>query len=253
MAQPTQIDVSDLQFRRNHPEAFEDRFDEIQALRLEFYAEVFKKRRSIEEIKHFVGRLTRESWSEPNGGVGTTARSAQRRMNPQAVVAFDAETDAIKGLMYTAENVSSKYEPKLNKLHAPEKLAAWVGNKERQRKVEHNLQYVWTSEYAHSLSRADIAPVLAVLALETYDPMLRGSWWLWTEEQQLRDNIRGWGYSWNGAPPQTIEGENGFGVGSQPAVEQLWIVPSIGVALHRLEQSSAVEEAVVHARTTLNV
>jgi hypothetical protein len=250
VAENSPIDLSNVRFERKHPQEFEDFFAEIIDLRLEHYKSVFLER-SPEELRHFVGRLTLEKWNDPNAGVGTTARSGQRRFNPQTTVAFDTETEEILGYSYAAENVSSKWETRLNKLHVPQKIAAPVGAFEREWKVSHDEQYVWMSEAVLGANQAKLIYPLMVSTLDFYDQQLHGSWFPWDKEKLLKMNLGRVGYKpLKGAAPSVVDGEANFGSGAEDTSEELWVVPHID-QIPKLVEHLIGREVVAQLRDSL--
>jgi hypothetical protein len=248
------FEISGLRFWQGPPSALASRFMEVQELRSEFYeAQFLWNGRSKEEIRHYVGRLTSKDWIDPNAAVGRAARGAQRRFNSKVTAAFDERTNRLDGFMYAAENVSSRIEAGLNKLHVPAEIAVRFGDKERSKKLEAGSQYVWGSEYVTRESRAGLSTVLCALTLEAYDQSLRGSWYPWGEEILLKQSLNLWDYEPDGGDPQLIEGEKGFGPGSRPTHQERWVLlPNIKKVADRVNRIPLGSAALFLARDTMD-
>jgi hypothetical protein len=243
MPQTYDVSAEGLRFVRVHPYAIANRFTDIQDLRRQHYGEVFTHR-SPQEVDHFVGRLSVASWSNPNAGIGVTARHGQRRSDPRVVAAFDERSGDLKGFMYAALNVSSRLEPFMS-------ITADIGERERARKIENGRFYLWSNEYVHDPDYAHVVPVLAALSLEAYDKELGGKWYPWIEEAVLRNNLRTWGYCPNGLRPEQLQGEQGFGAGSIAAEQEPWTVESIDYACNRILKLPGAAQAVEEAHQSL--
>ena|SRR3990167_7591484 len=244
------FEIEGLRFERDFPDAFVDRFDEIQDLRRNYYQNVFQ--RSPEEVEHFVNHLTPENWSDPNNSIGTTARSGQSRGFPIVSAAFNAHTNSLVGYMYAARNVSSKLEPVLNRLHVPLKISEHVGDLERNKKIRFKRDYVWGSEYVHTDKIKGLVPILGALTLGTYRRSeLRTTWYPWDEETELKSRLTEWGYKWDQGKPTPIEGENGFGIGSKPTKQERWVAPSVHTVLDNILDIKGAVAALGSAQRTL--
>ena len=246
MIDAVNYDIDGLRFERATPYDLGTYFDEIQDLRSRFYEKVFRQR-SPEEVAHFVGRLTYATWLEPNGSVGKTAKEGQRRAQASVLAAFDDKTNDIVGYMYSAENVSSKVENSMAKMHMPKVLRTPVGNFERSFKLNRGNYYVWASEYVHDPERTGLSPILGSLSLEGYDPNLFGTWYPWKEESVLRRHLTDWGYRWDGGRPDDV---NGFGANARPAQQERWVVP-VSLALDRIGQLPGAAFVLEQARATM--
>ena len=243
-------DTTAPHFKRMRPHELAGRFNEIQALRDRFYTRVFGER-PPDEITHFVNRLTLAKWSDPGAAVGNTARHGQARTNPLVVAAFDDHSDEIVGFAYAAENVSSRLEPKLTKLHVPSVIAQKVGDKERSKKVQQNKQYVWGSEIVYEADRAPYAPVIGALLLKGFDADLQGTWYPWKEEVELKQLLEQWGYVSSQDDPELVYGNRGFGFGTKSAYQERWVIPRIGDAVAAIQAQPGMEAIIAQSQDEL--
>ncbi len=241
------FEVDGLRFINVPPADLAERFPEIQDFRLSNYSRLID--RPPEQIEHFVGRLTVEFWSDPNLAVGKVARSAQRRFNPRVVMALDDQTDEIAGYTYMAGNVSSKIEKLLRKLHTPDKIATYSGNRERKFKMERSMFYAWGNEYVTD-GRAGLPTVLAAINIGNYPEFIRGTWFPWDEEEELKGNLNVWGYRREGEP-EDLEGDKGFGEGSDPTHQEIWKSRTLATVRENILAIAGARTAIDQAKRSL--
>lgn len=243
MALGSNYEIDGLRFATGEPHLLAGRFPEIQDLRQLHYERVFVPHgRTVEQVSNFVGRLTVESWADPNCGVGATARADQERRFPRVTVAVDDTSGQIEGFVYTAQNASSKAGAILRKLHVPEGLVHGVSQLEIDKKFGEMRQYVWSSEFVHKGERDGLPTMLEFHALAKRNHKLRPTWFPWREEDELREHLVAWGYKPVGKDQVRVSGKTNFGRGAHDTTQEYWRAPSnqqVIDNIHNLEGATA--------------
>ena len=219
MASALPIDVEGLRFRVAPTKDFAGQLGKIQSFRFNFYHEVFGHRDDT-AIRHFVGRLTRPAWIDPQ----VNAREGTRRLNPQAAVAYDKK-GRIAALMHGYDEVSSSRPgvvgsfERTAKLYVPTpRLAA--------------AHYRAFSEFVHDGEHGSVMPVLGALLLEGVSEGRTVSWHPYLEEEQLKRELETWEMRPERYPEDYSNPElqdevrrelvNTFGEKVEPASQETW-------------------------------
>lgn len=222
-------DPESVSYEVASPASFEDRFEEIQDLRMAYYANHLRfpdgQRRTISEVRHFVGRLTFEIFANPQLAVGFGARQFQEYREPKAALAM--LNGEIVGMTRGARNSSSRIQRKLDDKNIFPELGAKIGKAERKWKFSHRRDLVWIAEEVHDPALPIMGPVCTDIFLSEYAQNQISSQWPYDEELGLMESLRIRGYDKIEETVDDVDVEQQFGLGARATKFGLWVSPAL--------------------------